>query len=111
VVAAEVNRQRSSIKHAEDATPLGFWVLSQRHPGQDPGRPKGNHAAEEPAADLTWRSWIVSMEYLIGRLNWFTTWLDGYSSSPPEFSRVGVDDPEFVSGAVLGMVQSRQVQL
>jgi RNA-directed DNA polymerase len=74
----KVNRQRSSIKHAEDATPLGFWVLSQRHPGQDPGRPEGNHAAEEPAAALTWRSWSMSMDYRIGRLNWFTTWLDGY---------------------------------
>jgi len=31
VIAAEVNRQRCSIKHAEDATPPGFWVLSQRH--------------------------------------------------------------------------------
>jgi hypothetical protein len=33
------------------------------------------------------------------------------SGSPPEFSRVGVDDPEFVSGDVLGVAQPRQVQL
>jgi hypothetical protein len=37
------------------------------------------------------------MEYRIGWLSWFISWL-ATSGSPPEFSRVGVDDPELCLG-------------
>ena len=48
----KVNREKSSIRHAAQATLLGFGFLLDRPAGQDRGRPEGDQAAERSAADL-----------------------------------------------------------
>ena len=48
----KVNREKSSIRHAAQATLLGIRVPSHRPAGQDRGRPEGDQAAERSAADL-----------------------------------------------------------
>jgi hypothetical protein len=47
----KVNRQKSTIRRAAQATLLGFGVLLRRPAGRDPDRPQGDPAAERPAAD------------------------------------------------------------
>ena len=48
----KVNREKSSIRHAAQATLLGFGFPFDRLAGQDPGHREGDQAAEGSAADL-----------------------------------------------------------
>jgi RNA-directed DNA polymerase len=68
----KVNREKSSIRHAAEATLLGIRVLPPRRAGQDLTRP-GDHAAERQATRSDRRKWGVSMDYRIGAINRFTT--------------------------------------
>ena len=65
----KVNREKSSIRHAAQATLLGFGFFFD---GPQVGiriAPKAIQRLEDQLRMLTRRSWRVSMEYRIGRLN------------------------------------------
>jgi group II intron reverse transcriptase/maturase len=68
-----VNREKSSIRHAADATLLGFGF--SLHDGQVTIRvaPKAMKRLKGKLRILTRRSWGVSMDYRIGAINRFTT--------------------------------------
>jgi RNA-directed DNA polymerase len=65
----KVNREKSSIRHAAQATLLGFGFFFD---GPQVGiriAPKAIQRLKDQLRMLTRRSWSVSMEYRIGRLN------------------------------------------
>jgi hypothetical protein len=69
----KVNREKSSIRHAAQATLLGFGFFFN---GPQVGiriAPKAIQRLKDQLRMLTRRRWSVSMEYRIGRLNRFTT--------------------------------------
>ncbi len=69
----KVNREKSSIRHAADATLLGFgFVLTGPHV-RIRVAPKAIKRLKDQLRILTGRSWRVSMAYRIDRINRFTT--------------------------------------
>jgi len=68
-----VNREKSSIRHAAQATLLGFGFLLT---GPQVGirvAPKAIKRLKDQLRILTRRNWRGPMDYRIGRLNRFTT--------------------------------------
>ena len=69
----KVNREKSSIRHAAQATLLGFGFLLTGSQVRIQVAPKAIRRLKDQLRMLTGRSWRVSMEFRIGRLNRFTT--------------------------------------
>jgi RNA-directed DNA polymerase len=69
----KVNREKSSIRHAAQATLLGFGFLFTGPQVTIQVAPKAIKRLKDQLRILTGRSWRVSMDYRIGRLNRFTT--------------------------------------
>jgi len=69
----KVNREKSSIRHAAQATLLGFGFLLTGSQVTIQVAPKAIKRLKDQLRILTRRSWRVSMEFRIGRLNRFTT--------------------------------------
>jgi RNA-directed DNA polymerase len=73
-----VNREKSSIRHAADATLLGFGFLLKGPQVMIRIAPKAIKRVKGELRILTRRNWGVSMEYRIGKINRFTTGWVGY---------------------------------
>ena len=74
----KVNREKSSVRHAAQATLLGFGFFFD---GPQVGiwiAPKAIKRLKDRLRTLTGRSWSVSMAYRIGRLNRFITGWTAY---------------------------------
>jgi len=69
----KVNREKSSIRHAADATLLGFGFYFDGPQVRIRVAPKAIKRLKGQLRVLTGRSWRVSMEFRIGKLNRFTT--------------------------------------
>ena len=69
----KVNREKSSIRHAADATLLGFGFCFDGPQVRIRVAPKAIKRLKSQLRVLTGRSWRVSMEFRIGKLNRFTT--------------------------------------
>ena len=69
----KVNREKSSIRHAAQATLLGFGFFFTGPQVRIRVAPKAIKRLKDQLRILTRRSWSVSMDYRIGRLNRFTT--------------------------------------
>ena len=69
----KVNREKSSIRHAAQATLLGFGFLLTGLQVRIRVAPKAIKRLKDQLRTLTGRSWRVSMDYRIDRLNRFTT--------------------------------------
>jgi group II intron reverse transcriptase/maturase len=69
----KVNREKSSIRHAADATLLGFGFFLHGPQVRIWVAPKAVTRLKNQLRMLTRRNWSVSMEYRIGRLNRFIT--------------------------------------
>jgi RNA-directed DNA polymerase len=69
----KVNREKSSIRHAADATLLGFGFFLHGPQVRIWVAPKAVTRLKDQLRMLTRRNWSVSMEYRIGRLNRFIT--------------------------------------
>jgi hypothetical protein len=69
----KVNREKSSIRHAAQATLLGFGFLLTGPQVRIRVAPKAIKRLKDQLRILTRRSWRVSMDYRISRLNRFTT--------------------------------------
>jgi len=69
----KVNREKSSIRHAAQATLPGFGFLLAGSQVTIQVAPKAVKRLRDQLRILTGRSWRVSMNYRIGRLNRFTT--------------------------------------
>ena len=69
----KVNREKSSIRHAAQATLLGFGFLLTGPQVRIRVAPKAIERLKDQLRILTRRSWGVSMDYRIGRLNRFVT--------------------------------------
>ena len=69
----KVNREKSSIRHAAQATLLGFGFYLTGSQVRIWVAPKAIRRLKDQLRMLTRRSWRVSMDYRIGRLNQFTT--------------------------------------
>ena len=65
----KVNREKSSIRHAAQATLLGFGFFSGGARAGIQIAPKAIARLKDQLRMLTRRRWSVSMEYRIGRLN------------------------------------------
>jgi len=76
----KVNREKSSIRHAAQATLLGFGFLLTGSQVRIWVAPKAIKRLKDQLRILTGRSWRVSMDYRIGRLNRFTTGSPGDAS-------------------------------
>jgi RNA-directed DNA polymerase len=74
----KVNREKFSIRHAADATLLGFGFYSDGPRVGIRVAPKAIRRLKSQLRILTRRSWGVSMEFRIGKLNRFTTGWMGY---------------------------------
>jgi hypothetical protein len=75
-----VNREKSSIRHAAQATLLGFGFLLTGPQVRIQVAPKTIKRLKDQLRILTRRSWRVSMDHRIGRLNRFTTGSPGLPS-------------------------------
>ncbi len=69
----KVNREKSSIRHAADATLLGFGFRLSGPQVRIQVAPKAITRLKNQLRVLTRRNWSVSMEHRIGRLNRFIT--------------------------------------
>jgi hypothetical protein len=69
----KVNREKSSIRHAAQATLLGFGFLLTGPQVTIQVAPKAIKRLKDQLRILTRRNWRVPMDYRIGRLNRFTT--------------------------------------
>jgi len=69
----KVNREKSSIRHAAEATLLGFGFCPGAPQVTIRVAPKAVKRLKDQLRILTRRSWGVSMEYRIDRINMFTT--------------------------------------
>jgi RNA-directed DNA polymerase len=67
----KVNREKSSIRHAAQATLLGFGFLLSGSQVRIRVAPKAIKRLKDQLRILTGRNWRVSMDYRIGRLNRF----------------------------------------
>jgi RNA-directed DNA polymerase len=74
----KVNRKKSSIRHAADATLLGFGFFFNGPQVRIRLAPKAVERLKGRLRILTRRSWGVSMEYRIGKLNRFIAGWMGY---------------------------------
>jgi RNA-directed DNA polymerase len=74
----KVNREKSSIRHAADATLLGFGFLLGGPQVRIRVAAKAIKRVKGELRILTRRNWGVSMEYRIGKINRFTTGWVGY---------------------------------
>ncbi|MGO9163149.1 MAG: group II intron reverse transcriptase/maturase [Streptosporangiaceae bacterium] len=74
----KVNREKSSIRHAADATLLGFGFSLDGPQVTIRVAPKAIKRLKGKLRILTRRSWGVSMEYRIGKINRFTTGWMGF---------------------------------
>jgi RNA-directed DNA polymerase len=84
----KVNREKSSIRHAAQATLLGSGFLLTGPQVRIWVAPKAIRRPKDQLRILTRRSWRVSMDYRIGRLNRFTTgWMAwfGLADAEPVF--------------------------
>ena len=87
----KVNREKSSIRHAAQATLLGFGFLLTGSQVTIQVAPKAIKRLKDQLRSLTRRSWRVSMDYRIGRLNRFTT--GAGSPTTGRWSRPGCSPP------------------
>jgi RNA-directed DNA polymerase len=69
----KVNREKSSVRHAADATLLGFGFSLHGPHVRIRADPKAVKRLKDRLRFLTRRNWSVPMEYRIGRINQFTT--------------------------------------
>ena len=69
----KVNREKSSIRHAAQATLLGFGFFLSGAQVRIWVAPKAVKRLKDQLRVLTGRNWRVPMDYRIGRLNQFTT--------------------------------------
>jgi len=69
----KVNREKSSIRHATDATLLGFRFFLHGTHYRIRVAAKAVSRLKEQLRGLTRRNWSVSMEYRLGRINRFIT--------------------------------------
>jgi RNA-directed DNA polymerase len=69
----KVNQEKSSIRHAADATLLGFGFSLQGPHVRIRVAPKAVKRLKDQLRVLTRRNWAVSMPYRIDRINRFTT--------------------------------------
>jgi RNA-directed DNA polymerase len=69
----KVNREKSSIRHAADATLLGFGFSLGASQVTIQVAPKAIRRLKDQLRILTRRSWGVAMDYRIDRINRFTT--------------------------------------
>ena len=76
----KVNREKSSIRHAAEATLLGFGFSLRGPQVRIWVAPKAIKRLKDQLRILTRRSWRVSMDYRISRLNRFTTGSPGARS-------------------------------
>jgi group II intron reverse transcriptase/maturase len=76
----KVNREKSSIRHAAEATLLGFGFSLQGPHVRIRVAPKAVKRLKGQLRVLTRRNWGVSMEYRIDRINRFTTGSPGAAS-------------------------------
>jgi RNA-directed DNA polymerase len=74
----KVNREKSSIRHAAEATLLGFGFYFDGPQVKIRVAPKAIKRLKSQLRVLTGRSWRVSMEFRIGKLNRFITGWMGY---------------------------------
>jgi group II intron reverse transcriptase/maturase len=74
----KVNREKSSIRHAAQATLLGFGFYFHRPQVQIRIAPKAIERLKDQLRILTRRRWSVSMAYRIGRLNRLITGWTAY---------------------------------
>ncbi len=80
----KVNREKSSIRHAAEATLLGFGFLLTGSQVRIRVAPKAIRRLKDQLRILTRRSWGVSMDYRIGRLNRFITgWMAYFRLAEP----------------------------
>ena len=69
----KVNREKSSIRHAAEATLLGFGFRLEGPQVRIWVAPKAIRRLKDQLRTLTRRNWGVSMEHRIGKINRFTT--------------------------------------
>ena len=69
----KVNREKSSIRHAAQATLLGFGFFLHGTQPRIRVAPKAVTRLKDQLRTLTRRNWSVSMEHRIGRINRFIT--------------------------------------
>ena len=69
----KVNREKSSIRHAAEATLLGFGFFLHGGQVRIQVAPKAITRLKDQLRGLTRRNWGVSMDYRIGAINRFTT--------------------------------------
>jgi RNA-directed DNA polymerase len=85
----KVNREKSSIRRAAQATLLGFgFFLHGTHP-RIRVAPKAIQRLKDQLRMLTRRRWSVSMEYRIGRLNRLITGWMAYFRLAQRVSALG----------------------
>jgi RNA-directed DNA polymerase len=88
----KVNREKSSIRHAADATLLGFGFYFDGPQVRIRVAPKAIKRLKSQLRVLTGRSWRVSMEFRIGKLNRFTTgWMAYFRLADSERMFRGLD--------------------
>lgn len=88
----KVNREKSSIRHAAEATLLGFGFLLTGSQVTIQVAPKAIRRLKDQLRILTGRSWGVSMAYRIGRLNRFTTgWMAYFRLADAERTFASLD--------------------
>jgi RNA-directed DNA polymerase len=80
----KVNREKSSIRHAAQATLLGFGFSLTGPQVTIRVAPKAIKRLKDQLRILTGRSWRVSMEFRIGKLNRFITgWMAYFRLAEP----------------------------
>jgi hypothetical protein len=77
----KVNRDKSSIRHAAQATLLGFGFFLHGGQVKIVVAPKAITRLKDQLRGLTRRNWGVSMDYRIGAINRFTTGWMAYCAS------------------------------
>ena len=108
----KVNREKSSIRHAAQATLLGFGFRLEGPQVRIRVAPKAIRRLKDQLRILTRRSWGVSMDYRIGRLNRFITgWmayfrLADYRNGVPRSGRMAAPPP--AAGPLEGMEEHRR---
>ena len=108
----KVNREKSSIRHAAQATLLGFGFFFDGPQVRIRVAPKAIKRLKDQLRILTGRSWSVSMDYRIGRLNRFITgWMAYFRLAEPNsvFRKPGrMAAPPPAAGPLEGMEDHRR---
>ena len=108
----KVNREKSSIRHAAQATLLGFGFFFNGSQVRIRVAPKAIKRLKDQLRMLTRRSWGVSMDYRIGRLSRFTTgWMAYFrladtANRCPQPGRMAAPPP--AAGPLEGMEDHRR---